>query len=124
MTKEDLDNLASVAVTDPEMDEQFIYGKLATGETMPWRIETDKGNTILLIEIKQRKQERVLFVPYLAGKGFVGNGKFVIDTLVEFAKLHNCTVIESQPTVQFAKYLKCVGFKIERCIVRKEIDYG
>ena len=124
MTKEDLDYLASAAMMDPDMDEQIVYGRMAVGELLPWRVETDKGNSLILLEIKQRKQDRILFVLYVAGKGFVGNGKFVIETLVEFAKLHNCTAIESQTNMQLAKYLKCVGFKIERCTIRKEITNG
>lgn len=121
MTKEDLDNLANVVQLDPEVESQFVYGKLARGEMVPWRVETDKGNTILIVEVKQKKQERTLYVWFVGGEGFVGSGRFVLDTLVEYAKLHNCTAVESLTSPQFARYLKRVGFSTKHCFVKKEI---
>jgi hypothetical protein len=122
MTKEDLDSLAEVVKLDPEMDSQFVYSKLALGEMLPWRIETDKGNTILVAEVKQKKQSKVLYVWYLSGKGLIGHAKYVMDTLVEYAKLHDCVAIEAlMHDMRLAKYFGRGNFDIKHVFVRKEI---
>lgn len=121
MNEEDLRSLADVVQLDPEVESQFVYGKLARGEMVPWRVETDKGRTIIVVEVKQKKQERTLYVWFVGGRGFVGNGRFVLDTLVEYAKLHNCTALESLTSPQYARYLERVGFKTKHCFVKKEI---
>lgn len=121
MNEEDLKNLADVAMMDPEMDAEYVYSKLATGEMLPWRLETDKGNSILVVEVKQKKKIRSLYVWYASGKGLVGNGSYVTEVLVEFAKLNNCTSLEAVTTPAYARYLAKVGFEIEHVFIKKEL---
>ena len=122
LTKEDLDNLAVVVNLDPEMEPQFVYNKLACGEMLPWKLETPKGNTLITVEIKQKKHERTLYVWTAGGTGLIGNAKYITETLVEFAKLNNCTALEALTTPAFAKYMGRVDFKIKHVFVKKELD--
>jgi len=123
MNEEDLKNLAEVSMSDPETEPEFVYDKLSRGEMVPWRAETSQGNSILLLEVRQKKTERILYVWYLAGKGVIGNGKYILDTIVEFAKLHNCDAIETLTSLSLGQYLSRpeAGFKIKHVFVRKEL---
>lgn len=114
-------NLANVVLMEPEMDDQFVHQKLASGEMIPFRAESDRGNAILTIEIKQKKTEKVLYVWYLSGKGIVGNGQHILDTLVALGKLNECVAIEAFASPGWGKYLTRAGFNIEHVFVRKEL---
>ncbi len=124
MTKEDMDNLAKVVELDSEMNPQFVHDKLMNGEMVPWRAEGSTGTSIVVMEVKQKAKERVLYVWYLSGKGIVGNGHYILDTIIEFAKLHNCAAVEALTNLRFAKYLSRPegGFKIKHAFVRKEVQ--
>ncbi len=124
MTQEDLDLLATVVTTeDPEMDPKRIYGMLASGQMTPWRIESKRGNCILCTEIKNKIHERTLYVWYLCGKGIVGNGVYILDTLEAYGKLMGCSAIEALAMDGWAKYLTRPegGFKVEHVFLKKEI---
>ena len=122
LNKEDLEGIAKIIDRDPETDPQFIYNKLSSGAIVPWRLETSKGNTILTIEVRDRKKERVLYIWCAAGSGLVGNGHYVVDTLAAFAKLNNCVALEAVAAPGFAKYLGRAGFEPTHVFVRKELD--
>jgi len=123
MNDEDLKNLARVVQMDADMNPQFVHDKLVNGEMVPWRAESPKGNSLVVMEIKQKKEERVLYVWYLSGRGVVGNGHYILDTICAFAKLHNCQAVEALTSLRFAKYLSRPegGFDIKHTFVRKEI---
>ncbi len=123
MNEEDMKNLAAVVQLDSEMNPQFVHDKLMNGEMVPWRAESDKGNSLVIMEVKQKNTERILYVWYLSGKGVYGNGHYILDTITEFAKLHNCQAVEALTNLRFAKYLSRPegGFEIKHAFVRKEI---
>lgn len=123
MTKEDMDNLAVVLRQDPEVESQFVHDKLLNGSMIPWRAETNKGNSLVVVEIKQKRKEKVLYVWYLSGKGVVGHGHYILDTLEAFARLNDCVAIEAFASLRWAKYLSRDdgGFKIKHVFVRKEL---
>lgn len=123
MNEEDLKNLATVVRQDPEMTQEFVRDKLLKGEMIPWRVEGSRGNAILMLEIKQKRTEKVLYVWYLSGKGIVGNGHYILDTLEAIAKLNNCVAVEAFTSLRFGKYLSRPegGFKIKHVFVRKEL---
>jgi len=123
ITKEDLLALANVVKQDSEMDEGFVHNKLVNRSMIPWRVETDRGNTIVVVEIKQKKTEKILYIWYLSGKGVVGHGHYILDTLEAFARLHDCVAIEAFASLRWGKYLSRPdgGFNIKHVFVRKEL---
>jgi len=123
MTQEDLDYLADVVSHDPEMDPSFIYKKMAHGEMIPWRLETTRGNSIVLTEVKHKRFEKTLYVWYLSGKGFVGHAQYMLDTFEEYCKLNGCTAIEALMEDQrLANYFKRGKFNIKHVFVRREVN--
>ena len=116
-------NLSKVIKLDPEMDEEFVNQQLNLGKMIPWRVETSRGNAIILYEVKQKKKEKVLYVWYMSGKGVVGNGKYILDTLEAIAKLNDCEAIEAFTSLCWGKWLSRPegGFKIKHVFVRKEL---
>ncbi len=127
MTKEDLGLLAKVvSLEDPGMDPDQIYSMLASGQMVPWRVETKKGNSILCTEVKNKRHEKTLYVWYLCGKGIVGNGKYILDTLEAYGKLMGCSAIEALAMKGWAKYLTRPegGFKVEHVFLKKELQNG
>lgn len=122
LTEEDLKGIAIVVDQDPDTDPQGVYDKLASGMMVPWRLETPKGNVIITVEIRDRKRDRVLYVWFAAGNGLLGNGKYVTETLMEFAKLNNCTSLETVTSPLLAKYFSKMGFKPTHVFVSKELD--
>ena len=123
MNEEDMENLASVVQLDKEVAPQFVHDKLMSGEMIPWRAESTRGNSLVVMEIKQKKNERTMYVWYLSGKGIVGHGKYILETIVEFAKLHNCDAVEAFTSLRWGKYLSRPegGFEIKHVFVRKEL---
>ncbi len=122
LTEEDLTNLANVVSQDSEMTSKFVFAKLAKNEMQPWRVETDRGNTLLVFEIKQKMKEKVLYIWYISGRGLLGNGQYVLDTLIEIGRINECSAIETFTHHRYAKYLTRAGFKIVHTFVRKEIE--
>ena len=123
MTKEDMINLANVVKQDPEVEDAFVHDKLVQGSMIPWRAETSRGNSIVVVEIKQKRKEKVLYVWYLSGKGVVGHGHYILDTLEAFARLNDCKAIEAFTSLRWGQYLSRDdgGFKIKHVFVRKEL---
>ena len=123
MTEEDMANLARVVQMDPEVEEQFVHDKLVDGTMIPWRVETSRGNVLIVVEFKQKRKEKVLYVWYLSGKGVYGHSVYILHTLEEFAKLNDCVAIEAFASLRWAKYLSRPegGFEIKHAFVRKEL---
>ena len=123
MTSEDMMNLAAVVKQDPEVSNAFVHDKLVKGDMIPWRVETNKGNSIVVVEIKQKNKEKVLYVWYLSGKGVVGHGHYILDTLEAFARLNECKAVEAFTSLRWGQYLSRPegGFKIKHVFVRKEL---
>jgi len=123
MNAEDMKNLADVVQMDKEVQPQFVHDKLTAGEMIPWRAESSRGNSIVVMEVKQKSTERVLYVWYLSGKGILGHGRYILDTITEFAKLHNCAAIEAFASLRWGKYLSRpeAGFEIKHVFIRKEL---
>jgi len=123
MNEEDMQHLAEIILLDPNMEEQYIYDKLATGAAVPWRLVTDKGTGIMLLEVRDRRTERTLNIFFVAGEGIHGSVLYILDTVIEFAKLHNCTAVDAFTKPCIGKYL-CrpeTGFETTHYHVRKEL---
>jgi hypothetical protein len=121
LNKEDLEGIALVVDQDPETEPQFVYNKLSEGEMVPWRLETPDGNVIVSVEVRNRKKDRVLFVWFVAGKGLFKNVRYVMETLIEFAKLNNCTALETITLPIFAERMEELGGKVTHITVKKEL---
>jgi hypothetical protein len=121
LNKEDLEGIALVVDQDPETEPQFVYNKLSEGEMVPWRLETPDGNVIVAVEVRNRKKDRVLFVWFVAGKGLFKNVRYVMETLIEFAKLNNCTALETITLPIFAERMEELGGKVTHITVKKEL---
>jgi len=122
LNEEDLKGIALVVDQDPETEPEFVYNKLSSGAMVPWRLETTDGNVIVTVEIRDRKIGRVLFIWFVAGKGLFKNVKYVTETLVEFARLNNCTALETITLPIFAERMEELGGKITHITVKKELD--
>ena len=123
MNDEDMLNIAKVVRQDPEMTQAFVHDKLVKGDMIPWRVESDRGSAILLLEVKQKRTEKVLYIWYLSGIGVLGHGHYILDTLEAIAKLNDCVAIEAFTSLRYGKYLSRPegGFKIKHVFVRKEL---
>jgi hypothetical protein len=82
----------------------------------------------MAVEVRDIKKDRVLYVWIYAGKGsskVPKYGKYVINTLEEFARLNNCSALEcvTHPYLH-EKFLAPHGAKVTHVYVRKELSDG
>jgi hypothetical protein len=123
LNDEDLAGIRKVVDLDPQTEPQEVYDKLSLGLMFPWRLEAPEGNTILAVEVRDIKQDRILYIWIAAGKGLSKHDKYVVETLEEFARLNNCTALEcvTAPYL-YEKFLAKLGARVTHVYCRKEIS--
>ena len=103
------------SVRFPSQEE--VDQKLRSGE---WQIHKfPKG--IILTEIKQYPNERVLLVHVLAGQEYDSWSSESVEYLKQFGRQYGCSAIEALCRLGLTKKLKPLGFKQTRAELRAAI---
>ena len=121
LTEEDMKCLLRSVELDKDCNFDEVREQILSGNAVPWRYVTPGGTSLLLIQEKENKDEKYLYIWHMGGEGMLGHASFAVESLVSYAKLRGCKSLKSSSIPTAARYLKRFGFKPEMISLRKEI---
>ena len=108
--------IGQVEVCGEQAKQDLIHGRAEM-----WRLESEHGNVIFLLQEIVDRGEKSLFVSYMAGKGLTVHGSFVDQVITEYGRTRGCRYIRSLSLPVIARYLKRFGYEPVMFNMRKEI---